>query len=94
MVYALAQHVRPFINDDGAVLLNIKTGKYYSLNPIGARLCVALKAGTPDTESLAAIVASEYRIDLAQAVSDTNAFLQQLSRHNLLEQRSGGDRSA
>jgi hypothetical protein len=43
----LAKSVRETINQDGAVLLDIKQGLCFSMNPVGAKIWEMLKQGCP-----------------------------------------------
>lgn len=41
----LAPDVRSVSDEDGAVLLNLRDGRYYGVNRLGAQICAALTEG-------------------------------------------------
>lgn len=51
MAIKIADHVRAVIDEDGAILLDVRKGKYYSLNGIAGDIWKQLESGS----SLAAI---------------------------------------
>ncbi|MGH3694703.1 MAG: lasso peptide biosynthesis PqqD family chaperone [Pseudonocardiaceae bacterium] len=69
--------------DDGLVLLDERTGRYWQLNPTGAHVLAALLEGRhPD--DIAAGLATRYRIDVQQARSDVTALTDHLRAANLV----------
>jgi Coenzyme PQQ synthesis protein D (PqqD) len=69
--------------EDGLVLLNERTGRYWQLNPPGAGILHALLDGQhPD--HIAADLATRYRIDLAQAQHDISALTEGLHAAKLV----------
>jgi len=85
----LAEHVRTFADRDGAILMDIRAGQYYSVNAVGSLICSALVNGSSDRE-LAAMIATEYSLAASAAESDTNAFLGMLRSHQLVEALPAG----
>lgn len=83
--FQLASRVRSFINQDGAVLLNTRTGKYYGLNAIGGRICAELRESSASEERIASLIASEYGVDFSTAANDVSSFLHQLEAYRLVE---------
>jgi hypothetical protein len=70
-------------NDEGAVLLNLDTGVYFGLNPVGARIWELLE--TPRSEAeLQASIAEELELDPEVALMDVREFLASLSERKLL----------
>ncbi|MFN2252916.1 MAG: PqqD family protein [Candidatus Promineifilaceae bacterium] len=63
----------------GAVALNLKTGQYYALNEVGARVWALLHEADSLEDVTAAIVA-EYDVDAQQAAQDLHRLL-----HDLLD---------
>jgi hypothetical protein len=73
-----------------AVILNLETGKYYGLNPIGAQIWTLLQ----ETKSLGEIrdtIIAEYDVEPEQCESDILDLLQNLSEHNLIRIPNGQD---
>jgi hypothetical protein len=83
--FKLTSHVRPFINQDGAVLLNVRTGKYYGLNALGARICSVLAERPVSEERIAASIASEYDLEPSTIAHDVSHFLRNLEMYRLVE---------
>jgi len=72
--------------DDGAVMINFLTGRYFSLNGAGNRLWAALKSGA-DEAGLAAVMADMRTLPEAEAgrvLQDVRAFLETLVRERLV----------
>lgn len=42
----LRSHVRSIIDDGGALLLDLRAGRYFSLNGLGAEICRAAEQGS------------------------------------------------
>jgi hypothetical protein len=81
-------HLRPDIattdTDDGLVLLDERTGRYWQLNPTGAHVLHALLDGHhPDR--IAQDLATRYHIDTQQAQHDVAALTDQLHAANLIQ---------
>ncbi len=69
--------------DDGLVLLDERTGRYWQLNPTGADVLAALLEGRhPD--DIAGGLAARYRIDIHQAHRDVTALTDHLHTANLV----------
>jgi hypothetical protein len=69
--------------DDGLVLLDERTGRYWQLNPTGAHVLHALIQGQhPDR--IAADLATHYRIEVHQAQHDVTALTDHLHTAKLV----------
>ncbi|MEU5213368.1 lasso peptide biosynthesis PqqD family chaperone [Streptomyces sp. NPDC020742] len=69
--------------DDGTVLLNERTGRYWQLNGTGAEVLRRILDGAaPDL--IAAEIAARHRIDASRAERDIAAVLDQLKTANLV----------
>jgi hypothetical protein len=77
-------HVRSVIDPDGAVLLDLKQGKYYSLNGIGAEIWRNLEAGlsAPEIEDR---LASLYDAPAEVLRGDVVDFIGDLQRKRLVD---------
>lgn len=72
---------------DEAVLLDLETSDYYSLNETGTFIWELLAAGkTP--EKAAAALAAEYGVDQEQAERDLGDFLKDLAKLKVLSQEA------
>ncbi|MGH3748272.1 MAG: lasso peptide biosynthesis PqqD family chaperone [Micromonosporaceae bacterium] len=77
MSLRLRAHVLLTETDDGAVLLDEKTGRYWQLNRSGSLILkTLLDGGAP--EQAAAAVAARYPVDEARALDDVRGLLSTL----------------
>jgi hypothetical protein len=72
--------------DQETIMVNLDTGSYYSLNPVGTYVWRALDAGA-DVDDIAASVTGLFSIDAATAEPDVRAFVQRLVDEELVVQR-------
>ena len=78
-----AESVRETINQDGAVLLDIKQGLCFSMNPVGARVWEMLKAGS-SVDQIARALELEFQVPRTQIEADIAEFLDDLRVRNLI----------
>ncbi|GAA3155378.1 hypothetical protein GCM10017687_86690 [Streptomyces echinatus] len=71
------------VTDDGTVLLNERTGRYWQLNNTGARVLQGLLDGR-EADGIAAALADRYGIALQQAERDVTAVIERLSGAKLV----------
>ncbi|HEY9450879.1 MAG TPA: PqqD family protein [Gemmatimonadaceae bacterium] len=69
---------------DGAVVLDIQSKRYYSLNDTGARVWAFIREGLSAAEMVAAIV-NEYEVEESDARAAIEALLQSLAAQQLIE---------
>ena len=69
--------------DGEAVVLDLKSGRYFSVNAAGALLLRLLSAGT-DRAALESALVTAYRIDAPAARRDVEAWLARLEEGGLL----------
>jgi len=67
-----------------AVILNLKTGVYFGLDPVGARIWKLLEEPKTLPELVTALLA-EYEVDAARLEADVLALLDQLDESQLIE---------
>jgi len=79
-------HVRSMIDGDGAVLLDLKAGRYYSLNGVGAKIWTRAEKGMTPSEILADLQQT-YRIPQEQLAVDLAAFVVAMEERGLLRAR-------
>jgi len=70
-----------------AAILQMDSGKYYSLNPVGARVWQLLASPKPVSELLATLLA-EYEVPADRCRADLLALLQKLQTAGLIEVRA------
>lgn len=67
-----------------AVILNIKDGEYYELNPVAARVWEIIKEPT-GMDEIAAIILDEYDVGKEELEQDLHELMQDLSARNLVD---------
>lgn len=68
--------------DGEALLIQLQTGEYFSLNPVGTRIWSELN-GSPTLGEVAETILTEYDVTLAQAQADVLALAADLIREKL-----------
>lgn len=67
-----------------AVILQLRKGVYYGLNPVGARIWELLKE--PRTvQDIKEVILSEYQVEPEQCEQDLLRMLKELAAHGLIE---------
>ena len=79
-----ANSVRETVNEDGAVLLDIRQGTCFSMNRIGSRIWQMLKRGNSLTDIIDALEV-EFEVPRFQIEADVAAFIGELRKRNLIE---------
>jgi hypothetical protein len=69
---------------DEAVLLNLNTSQYFSLNPVGVRMLEVLTHSATTGQALSSLQ-DEYAIDPAVVEGDLQELVGQLLSHGLIE---------
>ncbi|HEX9713096.1 MAG TPA: lasso peptide biosynthesis PqqD family chaperone [Actinomycetota bacterium] len=73
--------------DGEAVLLDLRSGRYFGLNATGARMWALLKDGL-ELEAAAAGIVDEFDVDVEQARADVQAFVDSLVERGLAKVRT------
>lgn len=81
---AIRPHIRSMIDTDGAVLLDLKAGKYYSLNSLGTRIWSKLEEGCSVPEILEHLDES-FSTPSERLRTDLTAFVQGLKDKELVD---------
>lgn len=76
--------------DDGAVLLNLDTKYYYSLNETGLRIWQIMDEVQNPME-IAKRLANEYEIDIEGAKASVVRLVEELEKEHLIILNQGGD---
>lgn len=79
--------VHAVIDADGAVLLDVKHGQYFSLNDVAAEIWAKLEKGW-SCDAIAHYVSEEFAITLEAALHDIEAFLLTLTEKRLVATRN------
>jgi hypothetical protein len=80
-------HVRSVSTKDGLVILDVNTGKYYSLNRTGAVIWTGLERGLTK-EELIAVVLETFNVPEDKLRADVDALLKRLSELRIIEKDS------
>ena len=84
----IGPHVRSLSDQDGAVLLDLQKGKYYSVNRIGARICSALSESVTRAQIVQKL-REEFPISSEQLDKDVLTFLLHLQQKGLITRTEG-----
>ena len=77
------ESVRETINQDGAVLLDIKQGLCFSMNPVGSKIWEMLKKDR-SLEQIASALEMEFQVPRSQIETDIAAFVSELRKRNVI----------
>lgn len=73
--------------DGEAVLLDLRSGKYFGLNGTGARIWACMKEGLDEGHVVQRLV-SAFEVDADRARADVEAFIDSLVERGLIKVRS------
>jgi hypothetical protein len=73
-----------------AAILNLKSGVYYGLDPVGARIW-GLTANPIAVSAIRDALLSEYEVDPDRCVQDLLALLNELAAQGLIQVTEGGE---
>jgi hypothetical protein len=77
-------HVRSIIDADGAVLLDLREGRYYSLNAVGGRIWTRLATGW-SLSQIERDLSEAFAVPIQIASRDVSAFIADLKGKCLLD---------
>jgi hypothetical protein len=77
-------------DEDGSVLINLQSGKVFSLNGVGAKVWTMLEQGAGFDGVLDAL-SREYNLPSAELKIDLDGFIRELARKDLLRVTAPGD---
>ncbi len=89
-MWLVSPDVRSTYSEDGAVLLDIRKGLCYSLNPVAARVWSTVEASPSgvDLRGLSDVMETHYKIPHEELERDINEYLLKLEQMGLV-QRNG-----
>ena len=76
-------HVRSMVDGDGAVLLDLKAGRYYSLNGVAARIWSRVEKGMTLSQ-IVADLQQTYQVPTEKLVLDLTTFVRTMEEKGLL----------
>lgn len=84
-------HIKESYTQDGAVLLDIRRGACFSVNPVGALIWKQIANGHP-LPAIAASISMTFSIPYEQASVDVSEFVQQLEQRQLVHKAADGEK--
>ena len=82
---SIPPHVMSRLVDDETVLLDLQSGMYFGLDGVGQHIWEGIGEGKT-LGDIAAVIAGEYEVDEAQALTDAIEFASDLVERGLLVQ--------
>ena len=82
-IFRMEPHVRSMIDEDGAILLDLKAGKYYSLNSVAAALWTRAEQDM-DEEQILDELETLYRVGPEQLEADIRELVIGLEKKGLV----------
>ena len=82
-MYKVSDTVRSTHSQDGAVVLDIRQGEMFNLNPVGSRILELLKSGSSVAEVVDEI-SLKFNADRTVVECDVQEFVASLQEHRLI----------
>ena len=79
-------------DEDGSVLINLQSGKVFSLNGVGAKIWTMLEQGI-NFDGVLDALRGEYNLPSAELKNDLDGFIDELARRDLLKVSARSDSS-
>ena len=83
----LADSIRRTSNADGCIVLDLRRGSMFRVNPLGSRILDLLETEEP-VPRIAEQISAEFGVALEVVQADLKEFLDSLERHGVLDRRS------
>jgi DNA-binding CsgD family transcriptional regulator len=80
----ISDNVRSTHSQDGGIVLDIRQGLLFRLNPVGSRMLDLLKQGYSESQ-IADEISRQFGVSREMVAADLKEFLSHLGRHHLLE---------
>ena len=89
-MYRVLESIRSTHGQDGAIVLDIRQGQMFNLNPVGSRILELLEAGATEP-AVVDEISQKFEVNREIAETDVREFIESLKQHHLLEDaRSNG----
>ena len=82
----LAKNIRRVSSADGGIVLDVRRGTMFQINPLGAKVLDLLDQGE-SFPNIANLLSAEFGVALDVVQADVNEFLDSLERHGVLDPR-------
>jgi hypothetical protein len=79
-------------DEDGSVLINLQSGKVFSLNGVGAKVWTMIERGA-SLDGVVDALSHEYNVPSADLRNDLDGFIDELARKDLLHVTARTDSS-
>jgi hypothetical protein len=90
-MYKVSDTVRSTHSQDGAVVLDIRRGEMFNLNPVGSRILELLKSGSTEADVIDEI-SRQFSTDRGVVERDVQEFVASLQEHRLIVDTNSNDR--
>jgi hypothetical protein len=84
-MYRISETVRSTHSRDGAVLLDVRQGKIFNVNPVGSRILELIKTES-DESAIVSALEREFEVNREVASVDVRDFLHALREHQLIDE--------
>jgi len=82
-MFKLADSIRSTHGQDGAIVLDVKQGQIFNLNPVGSRILELLEYGAAEPE-IVKVISGEFTTNKDMVANDVRDFINSLREHELL----------
>lgn len=83
-MYRVAESIRSTHGPDGAVVLDIRQGQMFNLNPVGSRILELLESGAHES-AIVDDISQRFSVGRDIAEADVREFLESLKRHHIVD---------
>jgi hypothetical protein len=83
----VSEHVRKTLSQDGAIILDVRHGRIFTLNLVGSKILELLEHRYTNAQ-IAEQLSREFGIGTDVAMRDIEEFLGTLEKHHLIDARS------
>lgn len=84
-MYKVPETTKSTHSQSGGVVLDVKYGQMFDLNPVGSRILELLRAGSSEVQ-IVETISSEFSVARDLVESDLRDFMQALRDHGLIEE--------
>jgi Coenzyme PQQ synthesis protein D (PqqD) len=85
-----SETIRSTVTDDGVVLLDVRNGKIFNSNGVGARIWLKLQEGL-DVATIVAQIGAEFSLSTDLIRPDVEEFVRKLKENGIVDERSCAD---
>ena len=82
-MHKVADSIRSTHGQDGAIVLDVKQGQLFNLNPVGSRIFDLIEHGVSEAE-IVNVISREFTTNKEVVANDVRDFINSLREHELL----------